>query len=464
MVISARARVLLAYLGVVVVFAVLTVKAAAPLHNTDTYFHLRFGHEFLTGHWSLSDPGAVTTFATADWVPTQWLSEVAMAQVERWFGLPGVAWLSGLLFLTLALALYWCCRRVAEPLVSVVAVALALVACTPGISMRPQMISYLLVTVTVACWLAARASGRVPWLLVPVTWVWTMCHGMWPLGIGLGLAAVLGLALDRAHPGRVLLRMAAVPLLSAAAALLTPAGPALFPAVFRVTTRASYFHEWRPTDFHEPFAMVLLVLLALAVLPRLRRAEATSWFELALVCVAVVWAVYTTRTVPPAACLAAPLAAAAVQPWVGSVPRVRLRERVVVLTAFAAALATLAALVPHTSDRPFATPSWLDAELADLPDGTVVLCEIGFGGYLMWRFPQLDVAMSGYGDTYTDDELERDADVEEVRGGWVEDVEGFHAAYAVLPPGSPLAYALRQVEHWSVVEVGADLELLAPPG
>jgi hypothetical protein len=61
-----------------------------PLTNTDTYFHLRFGHEFLHG-WSLRHPGSVSTFATADWVPTQWLSEIVMAKTEDWFGLPGVA-------------------------------------------------------------------------------------------------------------------------------------------------------------------------------------------------------------------------------------------------------------------------------------------------------------------------------------------------------------------------------------
>ena len=30
----------------------LVLAAALPLSNTDTYFHLRFGHEFLAG-WSL---------------------------------------------------------------------------------------------------------------------------------------------------------------------------------------------------------------------------------------------------------------------------------------------------------------------------------------------------------------------------------------------------------------------------
>ena len=33
----------------------------------------------------------VSTFATADWVPTQWLPEVVMAQLEEWFGLPVAA-------------------------------------------------------------------------------------------------------------------------------------------------------------------------------------------------------------------------------------------------------------------------------------------------------------------------------------------------------------------------------------
>src|SRR4051812_25310640 len=54
-----------------VVAGALVVLAAQRLQNTDTYFHLRFGHEFLTGGWSLRDPGSVSTLATAHWVPTQ---------------------------------------------------------------------------------------------------------------------------------------------------------------------------------------------------------------------------------------------------------------------------------------------------------------------------------------------------------------------------------------------------------
>ena len=459
----ARARAVVAFAAMAVVLGALVRRAALPLDNLDTYFHLRFGHEFLTGAWSPRDPGSVSSAATADWVPTQWLSEVVMAQTEDWFGLAGVAWLSGLLFVSLALAVYGACRRRAEPAVAALLVAATLIACTSGVSMRPQLVSYLLVVATTAAWLRARDTGRAPWLLVPVTWVWTMCHGMWPIGIVVSAVAVVGLALDRAHPRATLARMALVPVLSAAVSLLTPAGPGLFPAVLRVGSRAKYFYEWNPPDYTKPWVALLAVILALAIVPRLRRAAPVPWLDLLLWGLAALCAVYSMRTVPVAACLAAPLAAIAVQPVLGARPPVPRHELLLVVGGALAALITLAVLVPHTADEPLETPSWLDGALGDLPAGTRVVDDTGFGGYLLWRFPQLDVAVHGYGDLYTDDELERNADIEGVRGGWVELVRDIDPAYAVLPPGSPLAYNLRELEGWTVVEHSDDLELLRPP-
>ena len=56
------------------------------------------------------------------------------------------------------------------------------------------------------------------WWLVPLTWVWAMVHGMWPVGIIIGLVALVGLALDRAVTRRQWLRLAAIPVLSVVAA------------------------------------------------------------------------------------------------------------------------------------------------------------------------------------------------------------------------------------------------------
>ena len=180
---------------------------------------------------------------------------------------------------------------------------------------------------------------------------------------GLALDRALDRAHDREHPRGSLLRMLAVPLLSAGVSLLTPVGPGLFPAVLQVNSRAKYFYEWGPPDFTEFYAVVLLGMLALAIGPRLRRGERVPWFDVALIGLAALWAVYSLRTVPVAACMAAPLAAAALQPSLGAVPRVRRPERVLVLGGYVVALAALAVAVPHTADQPRATPAWVDGAL-----------------------------------------------------------------------------------------------------
>ena len=266
-----------------------------------------------------------------------------------------------------------------------------------------------------------------------------------------------------AHPRRVLVRLAAVPVLSAAVALLSPVGPGLFPAVVQVSSRAGYFYEWDPPDFTRPFVATLLLLLALAVVPLLRRGQPVPWFDVVLIGLAALWGVYSQRTVPVAACVVAPFAAAALQPtWVPGHAS-HARERLLVLGGRPWPCRARGGRAAHR--RPPARqprPGWTGRS-ATSPRGPVVLDDSGFGGYLMWRFPQLDLVAHGYGDTFTDAELERNADIGGVRAFWLEDVKGTHADFAVLPPGSPLAYSLRQVERWTVVEDGGDLQLLKPP-
>src|SRR4051812_28178827 len=109
----ARARLLFPLLVLVGTLVALVVNTARPLTNTDTYFHLRFGQQFLDA-WSVRHPGSVSTFATRPWVPTQWLSEVVMARTQRWFGLAGLAFLSGLLEIALLVVLYAVARRRAD--------------------------------------------------------------------------------------------------------------------------------------------------------------------------------------------------------------------------------------------------------------------------------------------------------------------------------------------------------------
>jgi hypothetical protein len=449
---------------VVGIFVVLTSHAKDPLNNTDTYFHLRFGHEFLTGAWSLGDPGTVTTFATNDWVPTQWLPQVVMAQFEEWFGLAGVAWLSGLLYLALALTLWEIARRFSSPLAAAPVTVVAIIAASPGLSMRPQVLSYLFIAVTTAAWLATRQDGKARWWLVPLAWVWAMVHGMWPVGIIISFVAVLGLALDRAVTRRQWLRLTTIPLLSAVASGLTPVGPALYAAVLEVNSRGQYFAEWQPPNFVKTNTMALLILVAILVIRLARKGTAISWTELLLIMLAGGWALYTNRTVMVAAVMLVPFAAAAIQSAMRERPTVSRLERSSVLAGAAGCLVVLAFLVPRTADEPPATyPDWLST-LDELPAGTAVLNDWGQGGYFIWRFPDLDFVMNGYGDIFTDDELARNYDMDATNPGWLSEVKETGAEYALLKPGARLTYGLDTLEGWTVLRRSDELVLLqAPP-
>lgn len=387
-----------------------------------------------------------------------------MAAVEDRLGLAGVAWLAGFGFIALAVTLYGAARRHAEPLLAAPVVALALVGSSPALSARPQVISYLLVAVTTASWLAAR-RGRTPWWLVPLTWLWATCHGMWPVGLAIGAIAVVAAAAERRWPAA--LRGAAVVALGGVAALLTPVGPRLVAAVVAVGDRRRFFGEWGRPDFVDDprllgVAAVLLVAVVLTAWRGPRDLTTLGLLALAVVCV-----LSSRRTVPVAAAIAVPLAAAALQralaPWLGDRPPWLRPERVVVLGGAALALTVLAVVVPRTADEAPPQPAWVDPALDALPAGTTVLNDWDVGGWLMWRHPQLDPVMHGYGDTFTTAELQRNTDISAVADGWQDLVRATHVDYALVVPDTALGQALIDGEDWTVVHRSPDLALLAPP-
>lgn len=457
---GARARTLLPPLVLLGILVSLVVNCARPLGNTDTYFHLRFGEEFLHG-WSLRHPGSVSTFATRPWVPTQWLSEMAMARTEQWFGLAGVAWLSGLLEVALLLVVYAAARDASDPVVAMPLTAVALFAMETGLSMRPQVISYLLVAVVVAAWLRTRRDGRVRWWLIPLVWVWAMLHGMWPVALVIGVVAVVALALDRS-PRRLVRRAAVVPIASAAAAALTPVGPALYTAVAAVGSRSRFFAEWGSPDWTSWYFLAL-ALMFVATAFAMWRCRRASWTEVLLVALAAGFAVYSLRTVPVAAAMMAPLAAGPLQGlWGRRTPPAR-REWATVVGGAVAALVVLAVAVPHTSGQPPHEPAWVDPALSHLPPGTKVLNDWDLGGYLMWRYPQLDLVMHGYGDTFTTAELTRNNGLLTLGPGWDASLRGTGARVAVLRPSSRLSEALISAEGWHVVHASPSVVLLRAP-
>ena len=306
---------------VAVLLGALVRAQSRPPLGADGYFHLRMGHELLGG-WSIRDPGHLGPFDTADWVPTQWLAQIGMAAIEDRAGLAGVMWVGRRAGARprARRATYVCCRTAAAPLPAAFATILACSAASPGFSARPQVFSYLFVLVVTAAWLATLRDGRARWWLVAVAWVWAPLHGMWPFGIVIAVAAIVGLALERDRATvRQLGRLALIPLLSALVVLATPLGLGVYGSVLAVGSRAQYFAEWGPTDFTEPYAIALLAMFAVVLLVGLKRRR-LPWAQLLLVGLAGALAVSSARMTTMAALMLAPLVAEALQEFVPDGP------------------------------------------------------------------------------------------------------------------------------------------------
>lgn len=433
---------------------------AKPALGSDGYFHLRMGHELLGG-WSIRNPGHLSPFDTADWLPTQWLAQIGMASVEDRAGLAGVMWVAGFLVLVIGLATFVCCRVTTAPLPAAFATILACSAASPGFSARPQLFSYLFVLVVTTAWLATARDGKARWWLIGLAWIWAPLHGSWPIGIVIGFAVIFGLSLERRTKPRQLVKLAVIPLLSSIVVMATPLGPSIYGSVFAVGSRAEYFAEWDPTDFTQPYAIALLLMVGIVLLVAIKR-RALSWPFLLIVGLAGAMSVSSSRMTTLAALMLAPLVAEAFQEFVPRAPRIQLPEALA-LTAIIAVCATVLVPVVDVRSDAVTAPTWLDDRLDAQPEGTRVLNDWNTGAYFLWRHPQLSLVMHGYGDVFTAEELKRNFDILNVQPKWDQAIDELDAELALVDPDTSLGYAMINDLGWIVIEHDEDFALLSPP-
>jgi hypothetical protein len=450
----------------VLLLGVVLRYSALRLGNQDTWFHLALGDRFRDG-WSLAHPGALSPFATSEWVPTQWSTQVLASLFEDRFGLPGVAWLFGALFLAFVLATYVVSRRYGRPLAAAVVTALVVFGSAPALSARPQVVSLVLLTVTVAAWLRTAEDGRIRWWLVPMTWVWATAHGLWSAGVLVGLVCWLGLLLDRRVTGRRSLALLAVPVLSLVATLLTPVGPRLLTSQLAVSARTSLIEEWGPTDFRTVPALAVAVMLAVVVVLWVRRGE-LSWTRLGLLLLAGAWTLLVARLVSLGAVVAAPLLAEALERALDRSRPVRRPamprgERLTLAGAAIGYLVVLGVAAPQVVTAPDDVPTGLTSRLEALPERSVVLVEDGIGGWLEWRVPTVDPVIDGMLDAYPVGYIRDFFAATRLEPGWRGFVARSGARVAVVERGSPLTAALQDQLGWRPVARDQRWVLLEAP-
>jgi hypothetical protein len=453
---------------VLVLFGWVAARAARPISDPDDWWHLRLGNDLIDQH-SLAAPHHWSAYATVDWVPTEPLPEIAAAFVERWWGLPGLAVLYAVAALLVVVTVYLTCRRFGSALPAAVTTALAVLATSASLTSRPQLVSFVLLSVVVAAWLRTEQDQRVRWWLVPVIWVWSLCHGFWFIGAGYGVLFVVGLALGRRMPRPVLLRQAALAVASVAVVALSPVGLGVLKAPFAVNSTAQYLQEWQRTDLTSPSAVGAIAMLLLVTGTWLATRSGVTWPRALVLVSAVFWTWYAGRTVAVAGIVLAPLCAAALERLVqgreGREVAARTRTEVVGLAVAAALTAALvAALAPSTSDRPGDVPVALDPQLDRLPAGSGVFDDYALGGWISWRHPDLEQYIDGLITPYSAAHVRGFERATTMAPGWYRVVRDSGAPVALLAQDSALAAGLTG-RGWVTVGTDAGYVLLRrPPG
>ncbi|GAB3081213.1 hypothetical protein GCM10027053_52280 [Intrasporangium mesophilum] len=448
--------------GVATVIVVLQVMR--PVNDPDTFWHLAAGDR-LRETWTFSGPDPWSTMSTLPWRMHEWLPELLMSVVQQAFGLAGVSWLLPLGAAAIALTLWAVLRRHAGLLVTAVVMLVALLAMSASMSLRPQLVTFALTAVTAGAWLRTRNDGRARWWLIPLTWVWACSHGMWFVGVAVGVVALVGLFLDRTVRGRAWLRLAVVPLGSLGVAALTPVGPELLAAPWAVRGYAQFISEWRSPSLTDIGFVGFLVLAGVALLVWVRSPRRPSWTEILLLGLAVGFALLYVRTIAVGAAIAAPVTALALQGVLPAAPEpVRRREVALTLGLAAAALAVAGFVATTRGAEPGMGANDLDTPIAALPAGTVLCNDYTVGGWLIWKHPNVRPAIDGRVEVYSVQHMQSYVDFQAAVPGWQKYLTQTGCRWALVPNHLPVAEALTAQAHWNVAARGSGYLLLRAPG
>jgi hypothetical protein len=181
---------------VIVLFAIASALFGAALcinacSANDLFWQLRTGHEIVINH---AVPHADTYSyrrAGTPWVVHEWLTFVLFWLAYHAGGFSGIWILQASIIAAASLALYFVILRETggAPLTALAITAFSLLVAGLFFQPRPQLSTYLFVTVVIGMCLAARRSRpqRLYWLL-PIFVLWANLHAGVLVGIGLVVA------------------------------------------------------------------------------------------------------------------------------------------------------------------------------------------------------------------------------------------------------------------------------------
>jgi hypothetical protein len=385
------------------VVAILIARTAGAVRDQDTLWHVASGRDLLAGGSLVgADPFGVPSKAV--WVRHQWLADLAFGAAEHFGGLRLVAGLLPIMTALTLLTVYLCLRRSAGRLVSLLLLVASFVGMSGSLSARPQVLSFLLTALVTWMWLHALERKRAPWLVIPVTWIWAMLHGLWVLSPVIG-SVILVASLLSPELRESALRRSGVVLGSAIAGLLTPLGWHTVTAVRQVNAVRPYIQEWSRSALGEPAFTVsaLLVLLLAALLMRSGRST-DGYVSWGLLILAITLTMSARRTVGAGAIIAAMTAAPYLQTQLGRAREaVAARERALVGGGALLGL-VFAGLAIARGPELVGLPE-LPAAVWGLVPGERVCNEYDAGSWLLYAAPDSSPTIDGRLELYSPEQI-----------------------------------------------------------
>lgn len=469
-----------------IAFIAVFVIALLPALDPDTFWHLRAGQWQVEHRAILKTDYFSTTQYGTNWLNAYWISQIVLYGIYAILGPTGLSLYTALVATAGMAVVYKTCHG--DDLTN--AVALLFGAFTGQIfwSARPHIHSFLLTAVVYyLLWLYHHQREDHLWWIPGIMVLWANLHPGFAQGfILLALAMVAEgarwlegrIAWRRAGAGneadtlptvKPVLRLTIIGLVSAAALLVNPFGLSLILHPFRTVAMESIqtaIVEWQSPDFHQPQVLPGLFLLLATVAALGLSRQRITWPDLAYLGGTLYLALTAVRNMPLFAIAATPILASHLYGWLTEMgyrlnwqrPPNRM-QTALNAALLAAVLVGATAYVYRILDTPFVQsvernnyPVAAMQYVAENDWSGPLFNDYGWGGWLIWNWPDYPVFVDGRTDLYDyAGLLVVYQTIANARPGWEEELDQYGIRLVVIPPSVPLAGALERNEAWEQV-------------
>src|SRR5579862_7568175 len=385
--------------------------------DPDIWWHVKTGQMILaTWHWPTVDAYSFTVHGQP-WIAYEWLGEAVMGIAARIGGLRGLDALLIALGGAVMIALYaFGTIRSGSSKAGFAAAAVLASLATPSFTMRPQMLGYLFLVLTLtALELFRQGKQWAIWFLPPLLLVWVNTHGSFIIGLGVILVYLVcglkefrvgGIEAKKWTP-KQRVRLELVFLLCLAVLPITPYGTRLavypFDMAFAQPINVANILEWQPMPFNIAGGKLFLVIIVAFFAAQMLMRVTMEAGDVALFFGGFVMACLHRRFLLLFVPFFAPVAAALLARWLPPYEK-RIDHFVLNAALMAAAIFGMVRYFPKAADLAKITAETYPVRAVEFlrkhPVSGPMYNTYAYGGYLVGKYPEQPVFIDGRGDLY----------------------------------------------------------------